>query len=335
MSSSRGKSLVSHRDNSLTMTNMQGTCSRCSAKTEDRGDFHCRKNLIDKVKSLLSVDNIEYARDFVLSTKGDTNWEEWKNDMFRKFSREPIAARARLQWEKEIEEIKQKEVSMSQQKNIINSKDGMLSAQILDLLEKVDREEIIEESGLRLLEQESKFALAVYHYQRYKNSGGMDVGNSWHLATACKFLRRCGMPDVVIVITNEFSERGLIDFGADAAVFTSRGGAFKDISNLREAKKCIDEALTFSPNSYHVYNLLGAIYHREGNPDAGDEAFSQAMRLGANPKTKNIEMISVSNDPEVEMTSAVINYLLQKDYRKYAWIRKFRKKSGLELSSVS
>ncbi|GEM_PF-4995758 len=305
---------------------MQNICSKCGAKTEDRGDFHCRKNLIDKVKNLLSVDKIEDARDFVLSTKGDTSWEEWKNDMFRKFSREPIAARARLQWEKEIEEIRRKEVPISQQKNIINSKNGVLPAQILDLLEKIDRGEIIEESGLRLLEQESKFALVVYHYQLYQNSGGMDEGNAWHLATACKFLRRCGMPDAVIAVTNKFPERGIINLydGADAAVFTSRGGAFKDMSNLREARKCIDEALIFSPNSYHAYNCLGAIYHTEGNPYARDEAFSQAIRLGANPKTKDIEMIKVSNDPEAEMTSTVINYFLQKDYGKYAWVGKFK-----------
>ena len=157
----------------------------------------------------------------------------------------------------------------------------------------------------------------------------METGDSWHLAKACKFLRKDKKADSVIKITKEFSSRDIISPKADTAVFTSRAGAFKDLFRFREAKIAAHEAIALSDlfllhKSDYPYNVLGAIAYAEGDYDTGSEYFSEAIRLGASRKSVDNEIRKIINQSNPKTVNDIVDYLLNKDGERYAWAEKFR-----------
>ena len=64
------------------MTTLQQHCSKCGAETNYSSDLHCRSILIGGVKKSLSLGKSKEARDLVLHSPGDENWEKWKEETF-------------------------------------------------------------------------------------------------------------------------------------------------------------------------------------------------------------------------------------------------------------
>jgi len=149
------------------------------------------------------------------------------------------------------------------------------------ILIKFDKRDALDESELSWLEKKAEYRLlATYYYLDFLTLPPVHDPLNFSLSKACKFLRKARLPEEVIEITNKAMVRGGENYG-DSAVITSRGAAFRDMGKLADAKKCVDEAIRISPDSYHPYNLAGAIYFDEMNIKVGEEYFKKAIDLGS------------------------------------------------------
>lgn len=84
---------------------MQKHCSKCGAETSYGSDLHCRSILIGGVKNLLSSGKNKEAKDLILNSHGDENWEKWKEETFDRiyFEHKRQIERARFEEEEKLE----------------------------------------------------------------------------------------------------------------------------------------------------------------------------------------------------------------------------------------
>lgn len=142
------------------------------------------------------------------------------------------------------------------------------------------------------------------------------------LAKACKFLRIERMPEMAIKISTKASNSNQFkDKRALSALWTSRGGAFKDISKLDFARESAETAIQFSPVSYHPYNLMGAICYQQGIPADGDKYFSEAIRLGSISQDQDKEIRTSFQKATVEAKKVLVQHLIAKDASRYSWVK--------------
>lgn len=105
-----------------------------------------------------------------------------------------------------------------------------------------------------------------------------------------------------------------------SAILTTRGGAFRDLDMLSEAKSYALRAIKIDSRSHYPYSLLGAIYYQSGEPAKGDEFFSEARERGAN-SNQDKEIRSAVKNANEDSKQRIIQYLLNKDPDRYQWIK--------------
>jgi tetratricopeptide (TPR) repeat protein len=160
-------------------------------------------------------------------------------------------------------------------------------------------------------------ALAVYYDLEFKA-----YNDGWDLIKAGTYWRNAHFPDKVLEIT-EFIRFG--DNKTQAALFTNRGGAYRDKGDLDNAEQCANNAIDLQPKSYYPYNLLGAVYYQRGNPNAGDEYFKKAIELGAKPKDQDEMIEKTIKVSEAATRRLVAKYLIEKDPIRYKWAEYYLK----------
>lgn len=103
-----------------------------------------------------------------------------------------------------------------------------------------------------------------------------ETGDLWNLVRASSRLRHADLPEIALEVTAAYSPAEGCDPKGVAALLSTRGGAFRDLS-----KACASEAVTKNPCSFYAYNLLAAIAYDEGDYQQGDEHFERAVQLGS------------------------------------------------------
>jgi tetratricopeptide (TPR) repeat protein len=136
-------------------------------------------------------------------------------------------------------------------------------------------------------------------------------------------LRKAELPEKVISVTDDVSVCEIPNKHALSALWTTRGGAFRDLNDLAAAERAAADAIRESPTSYHPHNLLGAVMYEMGRPAEGDEHFAEATRLGSAPRNQDSEIRQALRRSSPEARRKVVEYLLAKDPAKYSWARRF------------
>lgn len=185
------------------------------------------------------------------------------------------------------------------------------------ILLKLEEKEMIDRNDIDYLKNHQWYGpLAMY----YENEYLKDQSDLWPLISACSIWRNAKLPNRSIDISsNAFTN----EKKPMAALYTTRGGAFRDLSKFEDAKKCAETAINLQPSSYYPYNLMGAIFCQTGEPETADEYFEQAISLGSSPKDVDGEIehsIKLSNE---ENQQRVVNYLLKKDPKRYEWANRY------------
>jgi len=191
---------------------------------------------------------------------------------------------------------------------------------LISILKKVDGDQVLDASEVKWLEQMSVFnVLGAYHYRRFERGG-----DTWDMVKACSNLRRAMQPAKALEISATALGAATTDPKALAALLTTRGGAYRDVLDLDQARKCATAAIDIAPGSFHPYNLLGAICYQEGSPNEGDVHFEQAARLGAPTRSEDTEIRAAFFRSEGEVRATIANHLLSKDPTRFAWVRSLR-----------
>lgn len=305
-----------------TQKNMQKVCSKCGETTNYDDDLHCREILRIKAKQLLLCGEIKEAKCLVAQAQFN---EEWKRKMIQDLFLEPKIReeiqKFRQQQHLIISRAQNQFIELANKYNVdINEVvDESGPTQLAQILVKLDKGENLDESEEKWLEENKLFELLANHYHRLSKKFPSNSG--WCLARASAYFRDASLPEKAIEITNEFSERLTIDIRADSAVYTSRGAAFRSLHDIHEAKECANEAIRIRSDNFYSYCLLGGIAYDEGDAENGSGYFEKAIELGANPRIQEME---IKNITDAENRQTIINYLLKKDPKKYAWVKQFQ-----------
>ena len=119
--------------------------------------------------------------------------------------------------------------------------------------------------------------------------------NFLKLAKYCSTLRKDGQSQKVIEITNEIinNEENLYNKIGFERILCTRGAAFRDIGNHKQALKLAKEAINISPDSHHPYNLAGAACINLGRINDGEKYFKLAIEKGETiERVKRLKNIS-------------------------------------------
>jgi hypothetical protein len=168
---------------------------------------------------------------------------------------------------------------------------------IAEILQKIDLSLDLEPNEIEGLSKKKLFnLLATASYRSYKKNNDL-----WTLVQACKFLRKAKMSERVIEITQDFAKGSLPQTHSRifAAIYTTRGAAFKDLSDFENAKEMANLALV-SEESKYSHNLMGAICYWGQEFSKGDAHFQRASELGSafGDRISEIRMASHKLDAE-------------------------------------
>ncbi|MEG4962010.1 MULTISPECIES: hypothetical protein [unclassified Microcoleus] len=162
---------------------------------------------------------------------------------------------------------------------------------------------------------------ATFYEQEYQRTG-----NKWNLPNASSHWRKADKPRSALKLTENLDFNQIKENKLKSALLTTRGGAFRDIDKLDDAEKCALKAIEYQPQSHHPYTLMGAICFERGQFLEGERWFNEAIKRGASPKDQDAEMKRVvKNTKDENKRREVINYLLEKDSRRYAWANSYLK----------
>lgn len=211
------------------------------------------------------------------------------------------------------ETTSRKEFSQLKTKYLAKSYHGSSALDPLyPLLLKIDNNEPLDENEIKwLLDEGLSSTLALYCQGRYKITN-----NLWDLIKASRYWRDAGDPHESLSITNNVNTT---DKKLLSAILATRGGAFRDISELYKAKKCAEEAIDLTPNSYYPYNLLGAILYELGKPEEGDKYFKHAVLLGAKELAQDGMRRKAFEKANVLDKRNIAIYLISLDENRFKW----------------
>lgn len=248
------------------------------------------------------ITELELPRELAVSLS------EWRAQVARQLAQAAAEEAARIQ----LRELAKKY-------NVKLTKELTSITPLIPILLKMEGHEILLDSELLWLEERSiNNVLATYHYRRYRTDN-----DPWELVKACRQLRKSGLPEKCIEVSGQLLQKGATEPRVLAAAHTTRGGAYRDLGDLEKAMSSANQGVELSPNSFHPYNLLGAVHYEQGNPAEGDRYFARAVELGAHPKAQEAEIRTALKNSAIETKKVIADYLLQKDPAKYAWARTY------------
>lgn len=206
--------------------------------------------------------------------------------------------------------------------------------EILQKLDNKQRLSAIDVAWLRL--KENRFELwtgkiyQAYHileaefYEReYQTSK-----NSWNLPSASSHWRKAEQPKKALQLTENLNIEKIKPNKLKSAILTSRGGAYRDLATYDRAENCAEQARVYQPDSHHPYTLLGAICFNTGRYSEGYDWFEEARKRGAKSESIDSELRQIIEKAKGEERQKVIDYLLKKDPRGYAWVKQYEEPSG-------
>ncbi|TAE61524.1 MAG: hypothetical protein EAZ87_01615 [Nostocales cyanobacterium] len=211
-------------------------------------------------------------------------------------------------------------------------KDNSLQNPLCDILQKLEKGERIEPQDVVWLQENNFFYAKIFvqyniieanfYQQEFKRTG-----NRWNLVNASSHLRKAEKSNLALQLTDDLPLNKISDNKLKSALLTTRGGAFRDIDNLESAENCARQAMKFQPDSHHPYTLMGAICFERYQYSDGEYWFNEAIKRGAKPLDMDSEMKSiVKKIKDEKQRQELVNYLLNKDEKRYNWAKKYLKK---------
>ena len=209
-------------------------------------------------------------------------------------------------------------VELKSKYQVTEYRDSSPSSLLYKILVQLEEQEALDSTDISWLEQENLFQVIATFYEQELDKRG----DKWNITRAGKYWRKAGNPQRTLTLTEGVvsPDRILV-----SAVWTTRGAAFRDLSELSEAEHCAFSALKYNPDSYYTYNLLGAVYYQKGQPEQGDNYFQKAVELGASPTEQIKDIKSALDNSGAANRKRVAEYLLRKDPVQYRWAEYYLK----------
>ena len=200
-----------------------------------------------------------------------------------------------------------------------------------EIMLKIEREERLDpKQVVQLIEEGSlsrhgKIAIAYYRLEAiFYEKEYQRTGNRWNLPSASSNWRKADEPEQALKVTENINWSKVKEPDLKSALWVTRGAAFRDLMKLDEAENCANQAIECQPNNHQPYTLMGAICYDRSHYVDGDKWFSMAIERGADDTDDEIKRI-VRMTKDKEKRREVIEYLLNKDKKLYAWAASYLK----------
>jgi hypothetical protein len=191
--------------------------------------------------------------------------------------------------------------------------------------ERLDPKQVVELIEEGSLSRHGKIAIAYYRLEAiFYEKEYQRTGNRWNLPSASANWRKADEPEQALKVTENINWGKVKETDLKSALLVTRGAAFRDLVKLDEAEKCANQAIESQPNNHQPYTLMGAICYDRGQFADGDKWFSMAIERGADDTDDEIRRI-VRMTKDKEKRIEVIEYLLKKDKKLYAWAASYLK----------
>lgn len=200
-----------------------------------------------------------------------------------------------------------------------------------EIMLKLEREERLEPKQVvqlieeRRLFRHGKIAIAYYRLEAiFYEKEYKRTGNKWNLPSASSNWRKAHEPEKGLKVTENVNWSKVREADLKSALLVTRGAAFRDLTQLEEAESCAAQAMESQPDSHQPYTLMAAIFYDQGKYTDGDTWFEMAAERGANDIDDEIERI-VRMTKDKNKRKEVVEYLLNKDPKRYGWAKSYLK----------
>jgi tetratricopeptide (TPR) repeat protein len=206
-----------------------------------------------------------------------------------------------------------KEFYLLKSKYEVDCPDTSPTSQLFMILLKMDNCENLDLDDQKFLNENRLFGLLGLFFERCYKTYPSDL---WPLIKAISNWRKAGKPEIALLISEGSATS---ENRSQSALLTSRGGAFRDLKDFKNAIENAKSAIKLTPKDYHPYNLLGAILYQTGEPEEADKQFNTAIELGALPREVDNQIRNSVKLAEVDQQRVVAEYLIKKDPIKFKW----------------
>ena len=200
--------------------------------------------------------------------------------------------------------------------------------QKLNSEQRLSDEDVIWLEGEKLLRPSNKIyiahhRLAALHFEEeFKRTKGY-----WNVVNASAHWRKADEPKTALKLTNNLQQlRTLKEGKLKSALFTTRGGALRDIEHLNDAESCALEAISHYSDSHNPYTLMGALCYDTRRYVEGDEWFEKAVKRGAKIKDQDAELKRILSKKKGKELQDIIDHLVKKDHERFMWVKQYTKK---------
>lgn len=156
---------------------------------------------------------------------------------------------------------------------------------------------------------------ADFHAEQYRRTQ-----DPWSAVNACGHYRKCDRSATALELIDTISRDRLKHPKVQSAVFTTRGGAMRDLGHPHEAIEMGESAHALMPNDYRPCTLLGAVHMELRNFAAGHDWYEKARKRGAPEQGIDSELRSIYRQLDSAGREAMKRFLLAEDSDKYHWL---------------
>lgn len=143
--------------------------------------------------------------------------------------------------------------------------------------------------------------------------------NPWSAVNASKHYRKCSNAQKAVSLLSKINVPEIKDNRLKSAIYTTSGGAKRDLREWDEALKLGEKAHLLNSKSFHPCTLLGAVNIQNGNVQLGLEWYRKAEELGYDRKSIDDELRGIFNHLEISIQRELKEHLLNIDYERYDW----------------
>lgn len=143
--------------------------------------------------------------------------------------------------------------------------------------------------------------------------------NPWSAVNASKHYRKCNKATKAVSLLSTIKVEGIKDRRLKSAIYTTHGGAKKDLEEWDEALSFGEQAHLMNPKSFHPCTLLGAVNIQTGRVEIGLDWYRKAVELGYDKESMDDELRGIFSHLEISKQRELRDHLLKIDYERYDW----------------
>ena len=169
-----------------------------------------------------------------------------------------------------------------------------------DVLSHIDTNK--ELSGEILDWLEKRRMLGFYHEKHFRLRNVV-----FHAIKASSYWRKANDPARALKATIGINETNT-NAKSMAIIWTTRGGALKDMKEYDKALRCADKSIELTPESHHSFNLRGAVLMSLEKYDEAFDDFLYAQALGErNTQLQISNAITMIDNPQINRVKEILS----------------------------